>query len=329
MNKILSLLLSALLLLAGSSGAWASSGAWLTYWDADRALEELQAMPDGFDELICFEAFFDESGDWFLPPESAVLLSSLQDSDAQVYLSLVNDVKMDSGSIVQKSKDFLRDNLLTEESREAHLDRVLELVDLFSLQGIEIDYENFKSDTELWEGFTLFLERLYSILSRDGVRLRVVMECRAPKYAVFPKGPEYICMCYNLYGTHSGPGPKADTAFLRELAESWRTVPGPVRMAFATGGFLWEGGSVSRSLTEQDASELLLGQGVTPQRDPDSMALKAELPGSSEKVVWYADGTTLSAWREVLSDMGYSRFDLFRLGGNKAESLSAFLGTAS
>lgn len=321
MTKLAALLLAANMVL---SPAPMQFGAWLTYWDADRAVSEMNAV-NGFDDVICFEAFFEENGNCYMPEDSVSLLSDMRDVHSDVFLSIVNDVQMESGEIVQKSKNFLRDNLLTETDRDRHINRILQLVDAYELSGIEIDYENMKNDESLWGAFTVFIEKLYDILSRDGIRMRVVMECEAPRYAAFPEGPEYICMCYNLYGTHSGPGPKADLNFLKEVGEQWKSVPGKVRMAFATGGFLWESDHAVRSFTEQEAAEFLADNNIEPRRDKRSMALKAVVSQSPSQIVWYADGITLSSWRDTLAEMGYHGFDLFRLGGNTEESLSKFI----
>lgn len=331
MKRLIAMLLAALGL-AGTGATAAASGdfgcsAWLTYWDLDPALEEASAFPEGFESLICFEAYFDQNGNWLLPPESEELLAKMKKSGVPVYLSLVNDVQQSDGSFVQKSKDFLREQLLTPASRSAHISKIMRLIKTYELDGLEIDYENFKKDTELWSAFTVFLRQLYSILSHNGVKLRVVMECQAPEYAVFPEGPVYSCMCYNLYGYHSGPGPKADIAFLEELGESWKAVPGEVHMAFATGGFVWAGTKVETALTEKQAQSWLSGHDAKAERDGRSGALKAGVYDGKKYTLWYADGETLAVWRDTLRAMGYSHFDLFRLGGNEAESLKVFLGT--
>ena len=299
---------------------------WLPYWDADAALEEARAFSDDVEALVCFEAFFDESGEIVLPPGSETILAETQAYSVPVYLSLVNDVQQADGSIVQKSRDFLEGNLTTPSARSAHIAQIMRLIRSTGVSGLEIDYENFKKDTELWSAFTVFLRQLYAILSHNGISLRVVMECGAPKYAAFPEGPVYICMCYNLYGYHSGPGPKADIAFLKELGESWKAVPGEVHMAFASGGFLWAGDKVEKALTEQAAAQWLEANRAEASRDPDSGALRAVVRSGKKYTVWYADGETLRVWRDTLRAAGYSHFDLFRLGGNSSDSLAVFLG---
>ena len=324
------MLLAALGLLEIAPAAFADEefggSAWLAYWDVDSALREVRELPDAFESLICFEAYFDKDGNWILPPESKQLLEEMKALDAPVYLSLVNDVQQEDGSFEQKSKDFLVHQLSTPAARSAHIVKIMQLIRSQGVKGLEIDYENIKKDMELWAVFAAFIDQLYQILSHNGISLRVVMECGAPEYAEFPEGPIYSCMCYNLYGYHSGPGPKADIAFLRELGESWKAIPGEVHMAFATGGFLWEGKTVERAFTELEAEEWLNQQNVKPERDSASGALKAVVSGDKKYTAWYADGETLEIWRDTLRSMGYTHFDLFRLGGNRSESLAAFLG---
>lgn len=330
MRRFLTALLAGLCLFSCFPGAALAQehtgSAWLAYWDADAALDEVRALPDGFSSLICFEAFFDVDGNILVPPETEALLEEMKNAGTPVYLSLVNDVEQADGSYVQKSRDFLAERLSTSAARGRHVADIMRLVRRYGVKGLEIDYENFKKDTELWSYFTEFLSQLYTILSHNGISLRVVMECGAPEYAEFPEGPIYSCMCYNLYGYHSGPGPKADKEFLEKVGESWKKVPGEVHMAFATGGFVWAGKSVDKALTEREALQWLEEHNAKPKRDKASGALKAVVYDDKKYTVWYADGETLEFWRETLQAMGYAHFDLFRLGGNTVESLSVFLG---
>ena len=89
MRRLIAVLLVVIALLSGCARAGGGEGpglvgdyacsAWLPYWDADAALEEARAFPDRYESLICFEAFFDENGDWLLPPESQQILDGLRD----------------------------------------------------------------------------------------------------------------------------------------------------------------------------------------------------------------------------------------------------------
>ena len=190
----------------------------------------------------------------------------------------------------------------------------MQLAEQCGVQELEIDYEALGRDAELWAQFAVFIERAYSACDARGIALRVVLSWDAPRYMSLPSGPEYVVMCYNLYGYHSGPGPKADFDFLARTAELYRPYAASVRMAFATGGFDWTDGGV-RALKQQEAEELLAEADATVMRDTDSAALCATFRQAGEDhTVWYADGTTLEAWADVMNE--FAGIDLFRLGGN-------------
>src|SRR5690606_32889434 len=116
---------------------------------------------------------------------------------------------------------------------------IVALVEAYDLDGVEIDYERIGDGD--WDNMTAFIAALYQELSARGLSLRVVLEPRAPiERLSLPRGPVYVMMAYNLYGSHSGPGPKADDAFIRQLAKRMDRLPGSQnRIAFATGGFDW------------------------------------------------------------------------------------------
>ncbi|MBP3452476.1 MAG: hypothetical protein J6M20_02035 [Clostridia bacterium] len=296
-------------------------GAWLPYWDASAAIQEGQALD--LDRAIAFAATFDEHGRPFLAEEAEDLLWDMQiafaGTDTQVYLSVVNDQETRSGT-VGKSNALLHQLLRSDKAMAQHIDDLIMLVDAARVEAVEIDYENLGSDEALWQRFTLFIEQLYQHLQRDGIALRVVLPWDTPRYATLPQGPEYTVMCYNLYGTHSGPGPKADIAFLAEIAALYADAPRPLRMAFATGGYDWSANGVE-SLTQQEAERRLALLQVTPTRDAASGALTATytMDGISH-TLWYADGETLRLWQECMA--AFDGFDLFRLGGIRPTTLS-------
>ncbi|MBQ7306277.1 MAG: hypothetical protein IJW85_08720 [Clostridia bacterium] len=315
MKRIFSLLLALLVLPACARAD--SLGAWLPYWDASAAIQEGQGLD--LDRAIAFAAAFDKDGRPFLTGEAEDLLWDMQvafaGTDTQVYLSVVNDTPSEA-----KSTALLRRLLHSDKAMEQHMDDLIMLVDATRVEALEIDYENLGDDAALWQRFTLFIERLHAQLTQDGISLRVVLPWDAPRYATLPQGPEYTVMCYNLYGTHSGPGPKADFAFLDKIAALYADAPRPLRMAFATGGFDWSASGVE-SLTQQEAERRLALLSVTPSRDAASGALTASytMNGASH-TLWYADGETLRLWQEHTP--GFDGADLFRLGGNRTTTMT-------
>lgn len=273
--------------------------AWVVYWDPE--------LKERAEKFCLFSCLFEESGEVILPQELEEIKDELPGT---VFLSFTNDVRHPDGTAVQKDAAFLEQQW-KDPGMEEMIDSILELSSSFGAGGIEIDFENL-GKAGLWEKFITFLEKLYSRTEEEGLPLRVVLGVDAPVEDL-PEGPEYAVMCYNLYGTHSGPGPKADLAFLEDTAGRFSSLPG-IHYALATGGFLWKGEEV-QSLTQVQAEEMAAEKNAKPGRDPGSYALSFSW---REATVWYADGTTLARWQQQIREVdGDARFDLWRAGGNR------------
>lgn len=335
MTRALCWLMGLLLLTSGCfDGALAESfryGAWLPYWEHDASMAELDALTGKLDEAIAFECLFDSADQPKMLADSLTLLNDLtaacDGTETAVYLSIVNDIELSPDQYDNKNSDLLRRLFADDASMAAHLEALASLIDEYNLTGLELDYENLKDDTALWQNYVIFIARAWAMCERDGIRLRVVLPWDAPKYATLPKGPEYTVMCYNLYGYHSGPGPKADIAFLQTTCALYQPLGLNVRMAFATGGFDWHGGKID-ALTQQGTQDVLDTACATPVRDQASGVLTATYTQDGEThEVWFADASTLSLWRDTCKAFGFTAFDLFRLGGNDVSDWeNAFLG---
>lgn len=299
--------------------------AWLPYWLVDDSLEEMALLEDELDNAICFAAMFDEDNHVYLERDAKELMRGIRLSANHItrtFISVVNDQRTGEETYDQKTLNPIRAILADEEAMEKHIRELLILLDECEADGLELDYENFKDDEALYASYMELINRLYTILARDHVPLRIVLHWNAPKYTVLPEGPEYVVMCYNLYGNHSGPGPKADKEFLKQTAEYYRPYVNHTMMAFATGGFLWTNGKVETALDQLQAEKLIADMNLKTQRDGDSGAIKASYTDDmGDHEIWYADGNTLSLWKLTLEREGYTSFDLFRLSGNNVEDL--------
>ena len=330
MKRPLTWLLSLALLLSLplNTALGGALGVWLPYWEAEDALTELEALQGNVDAAIAFACIFDAQDRPLMLPETEALFAAITQActgtDSVAYLSIVNDVETSPGQYDNKSKPLLERLLADEAAISRHLEDLVRLIDRYDLRGLELDYENLKGDTALWLQYATLISRLWDVCARDAIRLRVVLPWDAPKYAALPAGPEYTVMCYNLFGYHSGPGPKADIPFLTETCALYQNQPYTTRMAFANGGFAWRDSGIS-ALTQTEAEALLQGAAVTPTRDAASQALTATFTVDGETTtVWYADTATLAAWRAVCESSGFLSSDLFRLGGNELSGLLAF-----
>lgn len=295
--------------------------AWIVYWDSGQQ-EELSALSGEVQSVCLFSCLYEEDGDVVIP-DGIDALSGLADalSFPTVYLSFTNDVRRSDGSVTQKDAMFLP-VLWADSGRIRKTIRgILEAVRAAGANAVEIDFENI-GDSGQWGEFEAFLRELLTRAQEEGFPVRAVLGSDTPVEELsLPEGAVYTVMCYNLYGTHSGPGPKADLAFLRKTAQRFSALP-DMRYALATGGFEWDSADkVTRSLTQAQAEEIAEQRRREPERDASSMALSFTYrDGLSRYTVWYADAVTLAAWQQEIASVDPdARFDLWRVGGNRFE----------
>lgn len=297
-----------------------SLSAWVVDWQSQASLIDYEQIAGELTSVQSFAAYFDESDRLFITDKGKEMLDNLmkaskQSEDTDVYLTIVNDVILADESPVQKSPELLSRLVATAESREQHIADIMKLVTQYHIDGIEIDYERVE-DAD-WPSMLLLIEELQQKLADNGKKLRVVLEARAPiEELELPQGPTYVMMAYNLYGTHSKAGPKADTAFITKLAQRMQHVPGEPVIALAAGGFDWSDSGEVTAVTEKRADELARLNLDSLKRDAASSSVhfKYEDDQGVSHTVWYADHITIKRWIEAVRAAGIHQVAIWRLG---------------
>lgn len=297
---------------------------WIPYWDTDTSLKELNKISRNIASIENFAAYFNKDNSMFIPDENKRILNDLKEeckkNDIQLFLTIVNDKINSDGSSSLKDNNLTKTLLETEESRNKHIEDIIKLAQDGKYDGIEIDYE--KINQETLNQFIIFCGRLYEKLNEKGLKLRVVLEPKEMFGTVqFPKGPEYVMMVYNLYDGNTEPGPKSDKNLIDKVAKIMDKIPGKKYLAFSTGGYDWESGKKTVSLTVLDATKLLEKHKVKPQRDENSGALYFKYYDDKkvQHTVWYSDAETIKIWSETGNKYGYYNISIWRLGGNDEE----------
>lgn len=300
--------------------------AWAAYWATEGAGEEAESLKGSLAGLSLFAAYFNDEEQLFVPEELVWLkedLEALGGQEVPFLLTIVNDVLKEDGKPLLKDRALLWRKLGDEEKRALHAREIIALALELGVQGIELDYENLGKDAALWQHYVAFISLMQAEATQAGLSLYVVLEPYAVSLTTFPAGPSYVVMLYNLYGNHSGPGPKADRAFIQRLAmQMLKNLPGKPAAALATGGFVWRSKGQVQSVTQKEAEALARDLGSAAVRDEASAALHfSGLEDGAGIEVWYADGKTLNAWAEVAEEAGIQRFYLWLLGGNEQSAL--------
>ncbi len=294
---------------------------WNAYWNLEGAEEQTEKMADHIQNVNFFAAYFDKDDKTFIPDATKEFYDAnsalYRQKGWNCYLTIVNDQILADGSSSLKSTELLYRLLETEEAYQAHAEELIALVKEAGYEGLEIDYENIRKDMVLWDYFMQFTKYLYERCTEEGILLRIVIESNIDTQSIsWVEGPVYCVMCYNLYGTHSGPGPKADKEFLEEIMEKMRYVPGKVDYALANGGFDWdENGGIASLTTEQAEAEAVQYQAEVI-RDEASGVNHFEYEDENQDCheVWYGDDETLQIWMGWLQSGDNWNYSIWRLG---------------
>lgn len=304
-----------------------SYSTWAVYWDMNDVQDEINSSNNSIESLSYFEAYFNKEGNLEIPEG---FLNDIKSIDANIdkrFITIVNDIVYGDGRKNSlKDTEILKEVFSSHENMRIHIDNIVEIAKRTSVSGVEIDYENIRSDMELWDKFLEFQDMLYNELKDNNLDLRIILETQTPFDLLdFPEGPQYVIMCYNLHGGKNNIGPKADKSFLRKIISDTSNLPGDVVYALATGGFDWsEDGNVVKAIKEIEAEKLIKKYNVGKVvRDDESGALTFRYIDEDQKdhIVWYADGETIDLWKSCLNEDKKRSIAIWRLGGNDVESI--------
>lgn len=301
-----------------------TQSAWVAEWDMSDGLYEYYKTHKDWQYLSWFAVSFDKDGNLHLPDSlKAGMRAAQHDGD---FLTFVNDRAGSgkNGKAVEKDIETLKKLLDTPEKRKQHAEAICETADQAGVTGIELDYERVAKDKDLLKSFVAFTGELQEAAQAHGKKLRIVLEPSFPMDSPLASGPEYVVMFYNLYGTHSGPGPKADRAFIEKTLKRMEKLPGEKTAAFSNGGCVWKDAGLlglkkgkARFIKADEAAHLRDKYKAKEERDDDSAALhfRYEENGSNYDV-WYADRETLDAWITLAARHGVKSVSIWRLGNN-------------
>lgn len=297
-------------------------GAWVIYWDYATSYDEICEFGDKLNTIGYFAAYFDKDNEPFIPKGTLETINEYKENGTfeshTSFLTFVNDKALESGSSL-KDTELLYALLGDSNLASAHATRVLDMTEQMGCDGVEIDYEAIKKDKKLWGHFNEFTKILTSQAKERNIKVRILFEPSAPidEYE-WPDYPEYVMMCYNLYGYGTKPGPKATGKWIKEMVKKMEYLPGQINFALATGGFDFkEDGAVS-AINTAAALKLEKDTDAVSTRDEESFDLVFNYTDDEGKKheVWYADKETIKKWVEAVNETGHSRITIWRLGSN-------------
>lgn len=302
---------------------------WVVDWDWESSSDDMQAVAQNWDSVQLFLGYFDTNNELLWGEEKENFIADARqkllndETEIPIYLTLVNDRIHDDGSSTQKDESIVTTIIESAESQYKFIEHVMTIIHQNGLDGLEMDFENISA--QYWPDLLHFYELLHHRLAAEGIPLRIVLEPKVKfEDLELPEGPQYVVMAYNLFGYHSGAGPKADRTFIQKLTARMEYIPGDPTVAIATGGFAWSENGTIVALSEQTALDLqtkAIDEHI--ERDAESGSIQFEYLDEHGVMhtVWTADHETIKTWIEMIHQRGYSNIAIWRMGDLSEQTL--------
>ncbi len=289
--------------------------AWVVYFDAERGLAEVSEFGDLFDRISLFAYELTPQGRPRPAPGVAMMIPRFlrlaEERGFAPWVTVVNDVRYSSDSAILKDPDLVHQLIADTERRQSHARALAEEVASDGFTGLHLDYEMLAETDSA--AFRYFVQELRKELHAAGLGLEVVIEPSRGPLPV-PNTTSVSVMGYDLFGPHSGPGPRATPSFVSSLRNrASGDADSAAGLALAVGGFAWEPGGEVRPLDWAHARELLAEAPEALRSDVDDVP-NARLEDGTE--VWFEDSESLLSKWDAAWESGFRRLLLWRLGGN-------------
>jgi spore germination protein len=297
--------------------------AWVVYFDIEAGMAELQQHGMLFDRVSLFAYELDPRGSPGLAPRLdetiTPFLQLAREEGFEPWVTVVNDIRYTPDSAIAKDGDLVHDLIADPTRRARHARDLAAVVSTHGFKGLHLDYERVpESDSTQ---FQQFVEELRTELRSLGCMLEVVME---PSSDALPHlgRTSVTVMAYDLFGEHTGPGPRSTPTFISELSrKTGINGDNSAAVALAVSGFAWKPDGKVQSLDWSVARRLGNEAHGTRRRDPNYV-LHATLDDGTE--IWFEDAESILAKWQAAWQAGFRRLAIWRLGGNDESLFDLF-----
>jgi spore germination protein len=291
--------------------------AWAVYYDLDRGLEELRSHGGLFDRVSLFAYELSSDGVPIPAPNIQEMLVPFlrlaEGKGFEPWLTVVNDVRLSHDSVVAKDSTVVHKLVAHPLDRRTHVRDLIARVADGGFRGLYLDYERV-SESDAQE-YRALVQDLSTQLQQRGLGLELVVEPEdGPRRAI--AGVRVTIMAYDLFGTHSGPGPRSTPSFISSLrGKAGLDASGVAAVAIAVGGFAWHPDGEVESL-DWSTGQRLAAEAPSRMRSAADFVPHASLEDGTE--LWFEDVESLLGKWEAASTAGFRRLAIWRLGGNDA-----------
>ncbi|MBK8136176.1 MAG: hypothetical protein IPK52_10080 [Chloroflexi bacterium] len=195
------------------------------------------------------------------------------------------------------------------ETRAAHIDAIVELVERMDYDGIDIDYEGFTLNTR--DAFSEFIEGLSERLHANGRLLTIAVHPKASDEGAWegaaaqdwtriaPAVDVFTIMTYDHGGRNAPPQPIGPTPWTLDVLEYAASITdlSKVRMGLHFYGYTWPRGNPPATTINWEGVQRYIDSFKPEiQRDPANMEAFIDFKpvGLPRQVVYFADATSVA-----------------------------------
>lgn len=302
-----------------------SYSAWVPYWKKDTAPAAAMENLDRFSRILPFSYEIGKDG-------SLVDKMKVNEDPWRSLLQTAKDKKITIiPSVAWADADAIDATLRDPKKRAAHIVDIIKVVAQNGYDGIDIDYENKKAETNL--PFSAFLQELSKKMAAQKKELSCSLEARTPltsRFSTAPKTLDYAndykviasaCQTIHILAydqrridiklnlAKGGPLtpyiPVADPVWVEKvLKEALKTLPrNKIVLALPTFGYDWKVTNLAspslqsyekmQSLNWSDAMALASSTNSKVIRNAAGELSFSYTKGTSTRVVWFSDAASL------------------------------------
>jgi spore germination protein len=248
------------------------------------------------------------------------IIATAKASNSQVVPTLFNEFE------TARLKKIFTD----QKFQDAQIDTLIAIANEFEYKGWDLDFERLTEKDK--DNYSQFIKNLANKLHKNNLLLSVTVQARTGTSKDWDeaKGFDYRAigenadivrvMAYDFHNEQSSPGPITPFSDLKEVL-NYATSQIPkekIVLGLPTYGYDWgKPNQRAKSLTYQDALQILKTQQVQAKRDEPSYALFATYKdGENVKhTVWFEDAKSIQSKIEIAKSYDINNFCFWHLGG--------------
>lgn len=307
----------------------------IPYWDQERAYQSFKKNAHSLDYINLFWYYLNSEGEiatYEYATENPEIIQYAHENNVKVIPILTNLPDKDGANW---SSERVENVIKNRESRQRHIQNILDKLAEFNFDGIDIDYEQVEYSQK--ENFTLFIKELALELHKNNKLLIIALHPKTKTasedslgafqdWEKLAEAADYLSiMSYGEHWAESDPGPIASIKWLKKISDYSSSLNIPknkINLGIPLYGLSWKEDSEdsAQSLTFAEIQKLITTKKLEPKWDTiaQSPYLNYSEDDNNYKV-WFESTASVKTKIDLAKKSGFGGIYFWRLGGEDPE----------